>query len=152
MRYGFQGTPFFSSISALEGFSHSRKDEIESLAYSLMYLIDPMSIPWLDALSIEDIHHLKLKFVDAKTSVPDHYKPIKKMIQYARSLSFKAAPDYNLVYQMISDIKLPNNSSPEKIKKDLKTTQLKLKQTQMAKPTGQNSTIMVNQPPQVNQN
>ena len=38
--YGFQGTPAFGSISCLEGKNGFRKDDLESLGYSIMYMID----------------------------------------------------------------------------------------------------------------
>ena len=38
--YGFQGTSAFGSISCLEGKNGFRKDDLESLGYSIMSLID----------------------------------------------------------------------------------------------------------------
>jgi serine/threonine protein kinase len=46
-RNGFIGTPSFAPIKALEGFSLSRRDDLESLAYTIMYLYDPSKIPWI---------------------------------------------------------------------------------------------------------
>ncbi len=45
-RHGFQGTPVFGSIKALEGYSLSRRDDLECLGYTIMYLLDPSKIPW----------------------------------------------------------------------------------------------------------
>ena len=38
--YGFQGTPYSASIGALQGNTLSRRDDIESLIYCIMYYID----------------------------------------------------------------------------------------------------------------
>jgi serine/threonine protein kinase len=40
-RYGFEGTPFYGSIRALQGYTLSRRDDLESLGYSFLYLLDP---------------------------------------------------------------------------------------------------------------
>jgi serine/threonine protein kinase len=39
-KYGFQGTPYCGSINALKGFTLSRRDDIESLGYALMFIIN----------------------------------------------------------------------------------------------------------------
>lgn len=39
-QYGFQGTPNFASINALRGSTLSRRDDIECIGYTLMYLLD----------------------------------------------------------------------------------------------------------------
>lgn len=45
--HGRQGTPMYASINSLEGFTLGRRDDIESLAYLIMNLIDSYSIPWI---------------------------------------------------------------------------------------------------------
>ena len=45
-RYGFQGTPSFGSIHGLEGYTLSRRDDLESLGYSILRVIDPDNFPW----------------------------------------------------------------------------------------------------------
>ena len=47
-RYGFQGTPNYGSMSGLDKYTLSRRDDIESLGYTIMYLIDADKIPWKD--------------------------------------------------------------------------------------------------------
>jgi hypothetical protein len=42
----FKGDPVTGSISAMEGFNHSRRDDLESLAYSFMLLIDSSKVIW----------------------------------------------------------------------------------------------------------
>ena len=51
----FQGTPLTGSIDALEGKNHSRKDDLESLAYTFMYLFDHHKIPWAQDSNITKI-------------------------------------------------------------------------------------------------
>jgi serine/threonine protein kinase len=47
-RYGFEGTLFFGSIRALQGYTLSRRDDIECIGYSILYLMNPdlHFIPW----------------------------------------------------------------------------------------------------------
>jgi serine/threonine protein kinase len=46
IRYRFQGTPNYGSINTLHGYNSSRRDDLESLGYSMMFLIDENSVPW----------------------------------------------------------------------------------------------------------
>jgi len=47
-RYGFEGTPFYGSIKALQGFTLSRRDDMEGLGYTILHLMNPSysQIPW----------------------------------------------------------------------------------------------------------
>ena len=51
----FQGTPLTGSITALEGKNHSRRDDLESLAFTFMYLFNPEKIPWANDSNIKNI-------------------------------------------------------------------------------------------------
>lgn len=54
-RFGFQGTPYFGSTRSLDGYNLGRKDDIESLGYTFMYLVDPLNLPWYHSTTIKDI-------------------------------------------------------------------------------------------------
>jgi len=43
---GFQGTLIFASINTLYDFNGFRRDDLESLGYSIMFLIDKDKVPW----------------------------------------------------------------------------------------------------------
>ena len=57
---GFLGTPFTGSIDSLEGKGFSRKDDLESLAYNFMYMLDKMAIPWIKDRDIAPIKEKKI--------------------------------------------------------------------------------------------
>jgi hypothetical protein len=59
----FQGTPVTGSISAMKGYNHSRRDDLESLAYAFMYLIDYTNVPWANDTDMASILKKKLGFV-----------------------------------------------------------------------------------------
>ena len=48
-RFGFEGTTFYGSIRALQGYTLSRRDDIESVGYSFIYLLNPLvkDVPWV---------------------------------------------------------------------------------------------------------
>lgn len=45
---GFEGTPFYASIKSLAGFTKSRRDDLESLGYTFLHILDPTFTytPW----------------------------------------------------------------------------------------------------------
>ena len=61
-RYGFQGTPRFGSMSGLDGYTLSRRDDLESMGYSIMHLIDKENIPWKAMENRKDIFDSKKEF------------------------------------------------------------------------------------------
>jgi serine/threonine protein kinase len=47
-RYGFLGTPHYGSMQGLTGYTLSRRDDLEALGYSIMFLIDKDQVPWIN--------------------------------------------------------------------------------------------------------
>jgi serine/threonine protein kinase len=45
-KYPFQGTASFASLNTLLGSNASRRDDLEGLGYTIMYIIDEQSVPW----------------------------------------------------------------------------------------------------------
>lgn len=99
----FVGTPSFASINHHLGIQSSRRDDVESLAYTLIYLLRG-SLPWLSsthpALSNDAI--LKLKqdtTVDELCSgIPSEFATF---LQYSRSLAYTAKPDYTYLCSLL---------------------------------------------------
>ena len=46
--FKFSGNFLFSSLNSCRGFNKSRRDDIESAFYMLIYLINHQSLPWSD--------------------------------------------------------------------------------------------------------
>ena len=90
--YGLVGTAIFTSINSHMGLELGRKDDLESLAYVLIYLLRG-ALPWQGLSSSPEILERK-KCISA--SVLCHGLPIEfcMFFEYCRSLSFDHKPDY----------------------------------------------------------
>jgi serine/threonine protein kinase len=88
-RLGFEGTPFYGSVKALQGYSQGPGSDISSVGFSILKLINPdiYKIPWaclkLDA-HLKDFLKFKCEFLkldggddyfDTKNEPIDEYKP-----------------------------------------------------------------------------
>ena len=67
----FQGTPLTGSIAALEGKNHSRRDDLESLGYTFMYMVNEQEIAWAKDNEVADIVRNKRKFISEEEVVPE---------------------------------------------------------------------------------
>lgn len=96
---GFTGTTRYASINAHLGLELSRRDDIESLAYVLLYF-GHGSLPWqgCKAATRRETHdHILAKKIATSTEdlcsgLPQEFATC---LEYARSLTFYEKPDYN---------------------------------------------------------
>jgi serine/threonine protein kinase len=93
---GLTGTASFASINSHLGLELGRRDDLESLAYVLIYFLRG-DLPWL-GLSSEPRNILKRK-QRTKSSTLCRGLPAEfaTFLEYSRSLSFEAIPDYGYV-------------------------------------------------------
>ncbi|CAK65618.1 unnamed protein product (macronuclear) [Paramecium tetraurelia] len=103
----FLGTSRYASLGAHKGQEQSRRDDLESLGYVLVYLLKG-SLPW-QVLKLQD--EQKIKAVgDMKDTMTLHElcnglpNEFERMIDYARKLDFKAAPDYKFLKKMFQHL------------------------------------------------
>lgn len=87
------GTPTFLSLDCHNGSCRSRKDDIESLLYVLIYLMKG-SLPWENAKNDKEGAKIKsnTKIKDLCDSLPDKWQ---SMLLHIRSCDFKAMPEYD---------------------------------------------------------
>ncbi|KAI6016812.1 kinase-like domain-containing protein, partial [Pisolithus microcarpus] len=100
----FSGTPAFASIRALRGREQSRRDDLESLAYVLMYLLCG-SVPWQDdGLTIEEIIQAKER---APSSLLQGGVPaaLVTFLEYTHTLAFDHRPDYDYIRSLVHDFR-----------------------------------------------
>ena len=93
-RYGFQGTPRFGSMSGLDGYTLSRRDDLESMGYSIMHLIDKEDIPWKDMESRKDILEAKRVFAQSPQCLLK-YRGIRDFILQVSNVKYEDEPDYD---------------------------------------------------------
>lgn len=110
-RSGMIGTARFASIAAHNKMEQGRKDDLESLGYSMVYLASGY-LPWLSLETteteerIEEIKKLKEK-IDLNLlceGLPDEFKVY---FEYVKGLNFCESPSYThirkLIWKMFSD-------------------------------------------------
>ena len=132
------GTLVFNSLNSNKGYEQSRKDDLESLGYMLIYLA-LKNLPWLDAA--------KNKTIDKN----DKYKLISKMkssttpeklcnglpqefvffIKYCRNLEFEQSPNYDYLKSLFINVLTRNFQKNDLVffwinKKDITTKESEL--------------------------
>ena len=115
----WSGTSRFASANSLRGVAQSRRDDLESFCYILLYLMKG-SLPWDKVLghSINKdllfIYRLK-KFMSPNVLFKDLPKETKELYIYCKKLDFQQKPDYNYLRSLLLKILNDNND-----KNDLK--------------------------------
>lgn len=93
------GTMNFISLNVHKKIEPSRRDDIESIIYILLFLLGEMSWEKYKVDNIESI----LKIIECKQNilyfVPDF---LKQMLEYVRSLEFEDEPDYIFLIGLLS--------------------------------------------------
>ncbi|MCQ2818680.1 MAG: protein kinase [archaeon] len=91
------GTARYASIHALEGFEQSRRDDLESIGYVLIYLLKG-NLPWQGVkIKTGDEKYKNILEKKRNTSAKELSNGIpefEEYITYTRSLEYTDAPDY----------------------------------------------------------
>jgi hypothetical protein len=88
------------------GIEQARRDDLESLAYNLIYFLRG-SLPWqhLDTSPRIKKHHgimrLKSGVADLCSGIPDEFCTF---LLYTRALTFNAEPDYTYIRTLFQDL------------------------------------------------
>lgn len=98
---GFMGTRCFSSVRADRGYELSRRDDLESLGYALIYLYHG-TLPWMrlhagckSELNLE-VTELKAR-ISSRELCRDMPSGVRRYIRYVRGLGFDETPKYTLL-------------------------------------------------------
>lgn len=108
----FVGTPSFASINHHLGVQSSRRDDLESLAYTLIYLLQG-SLPWFSNInpSLSNDAILKLKNDElCSDGLPLEFATF---LQYSRALAYAVKPDYEYLRSLLHNpaLRLGANAS-----------------------------------------
>lgn len=100
------GTARYCSINSHLGIEQSRRDDIESISYLLVYLIKG-KLPWQnnsnDDKELEKLTTKKLK-ISAEQLCEGLPKQFSVFYFYSRTLKFEERPDYNYLRKQLSEI------------------------------------------------
>ena len=102
------GTARYASINALKGYEQSRRDDLESVGYVLMYLLRG-ELPWQGMkgkTKEERYKNILQKKMDTKSSelcfgFPDE---LTRYVEYTRNLEYTQTPDYDMLRKLFNDI------------------------------------------------
>jgi len=92
------GTPIFVSVNIHNLNQPSRRDDIESVAYILLYLYYG-KLEWEDCVDFNEMKNKKLNIVKDE-NIP---KQIKKFLEHTRLLNFDEMPNYKYLFQDLTD-------------------------------------------------
>ena len=112
------GTARYASMNALSGLQLSRRDDLESLSYMILYFLT-MKLPWqgITAKSLatryKKIYEKKLELEkwDKFLSLPIQ---IQNFIKYCRNLGFSEDPNYKLMKNFFYDLMKQNEFVDDK--------------------------------------
>ncbi|CAG9310140.1 unnamed protein product [Blepharisma stoltei] len=100
------GSPSFASLNLHLGFQCSRRDDLESLSYMLVYMVKG-SLPWNqnkfeNSEKWQSIYALKAKI--SPTTLCNGCPPeFEKFLNYSRGLKFEEKPDYRYLKSLLSN-------------------------------------------------
>lgn len=102
------GTARYASINALKGCEQSRRDDLESIGYVIMYFLRG-SLPWqgLKVNTKEDRYqkiYEKKKATTCEELCHGFPKELEEYVRYTRNLQFTDAPNYNYLYGLFKSV------------------------------------------------
>ena len=102
------GTARYASINALSGCEQSRRDDLESIGYIIMYFIRG-SLPWQGLkINKKDDRYKKICEKKKETSAKDlcsgFPNEFETFVQYTRNLQFTEVPNYNYLRSLLKTI------------------------------------------------
>ncbi|CAD8096335.1 unnamed protein product [Paramecium primaurelia] len=96
----FLGTTRYASIAAHLGHELSRKDDLESMMYIILYFIRGQ-LPWQNMLNVTDDERTKkvgeMKLLLQQEIFRDQPKEFQKIFDYIRKLQFQSEPNYKMI-------------------------------------------------------
>ena len=104
----FNGNICFSSVNTMKGYEPSRRDDLESIGYMLIYLYT-QHLPW-DSILTKNKNELIKKIFEIKSLIPikmlceNTPKEMNEYMKYVKSLKFEEEPDYNYLIKIFEDM------------------------------------------------
>lgn len=111
-KHQFTGSFRYSSINNHKGIQQSRRDDLESISYMMLYFYKG-KLPWQNIPAKDKRDKLK-KTYEKKRDTPledlcsDCPKEFKQIVKYCRNLGYKEKPDYSFIKYMLTKVKRRN--------------------------------------------
>jgi serine/threonine protein kinase len=86
------GTANYISVNVQQGIEPSRRDDLESVGYIILFLLLKRELPWTKCQNHEEIVEHKKSIL--KQNIPEF---LKDYLTYCRSLGFYERPDYDFL-------------------------------------------------------
>lgn len=87
------------------GYNSARRDDLEGLGYSIMYIIDENDVPWRHLQNKLDIRQQKIEFLELPfDKVPIKFRGIREYIRKCYQMDYLEEPKYDLLHQMIGQM------------------------------------------------
>ena len=110
------GNLSYISINANKAFEQSRRDDLESLGYMLVFLAK-LYLPWSELVksnAMDSLTKLKKVLQLKLTTTPEQLckglpEEFTKYVQYCRGLEFEQDPDYDYLRSLFTSILMKNN-------------------------------------------
>lgn len=108
------GTPMFASNNALLGKELSRRDDIESILYIMIYCLMG-TLPWAGVLTMEFLQSENAKKRILQLRDPTNYLlkeipvELRSLLDYAQNIPFDTAPDYERLETILYLLKEKND-------------------------------------------
>ena len=102
------GTARYASINALSGFEQSRRDDLESIFYILLYFLKG-GLPW-QGVKLNNKEDRYKKICEIKKSIPIKDlcsglpTELEAFLTYIKNLEFTQVPDYNYLKSILKNI------------------------------------------------
>ena len=102
------GTARYASINALSGFEQSRRDDLESIGYILLYFLRG-NLPW-QGIKIDNKEQRYKKICELKKNISikelcsGFPNELETFLHYVRNLEFTQVPDYNYLKNLLKTI------------------------------------------------
>lgn len=104
------GTALYASINAQSGSELSRRDDLESLAYILIYLLRG-SLPWQDVSGSQRKKMLRMKKTIPMDIICEGLPvEFQLLLEHARTLKFEERPNYKYLHSLIQRLLSQHNS------------------------------------------
>ena len=104
----WSGTSRFASANSLRGVAQSRRDDLESLCYLLLYLMKG-SLPWDNVYGINENEEILLIYKIKKFMKPEILflnlpKETAEFFKYCKKLEYEQQPNYNYLRKLLLNI------------------------------------------------